>query len=175
MRHKKVKLSALFLLGIGLTGIQAQSTLYVKEHSGIQTSYMLDSIRKLTFFTGNMTVNKTDGSMSNYALSNIRYLNFIDLTTNISLIGNKESSNIILYPNPVIDQLQISYESIKSDKVQVYIIDVQGKVVHQQMISSQNGTNLVTINVAQIPQGLYVCRVQSSNKIETIKFLKQLK
>ena len=172
MRHKKLKLSAILLLGLGLTGIQAQSTLYVKEHSGIQTPYTLSSIRKLTFPTGNITVNKTNGSTSTFALSNIRYLNFIDLTTNVSQVGIQESSNIILYPNPVIDQLQISYESIKAGNVQVEIIDVQGKVLHQQTIISQNGTNHALISVSQLPKALYVFRLQSGDKIEIIKFLK---
>ena len=172
MRYKKVKLSALLLLGIGLSGIQAQSTLYVKEHSGIQTPYTLSSIRKLTFPTGNMTVKKTDGSTNTFALSDIRYLNFIDLTTNVSQVGIQESSSIILYPNPVIDQLQISYESIKAWNVQVEIIDVQGKVLHQQTIISKNGTNHALIPVSQLSKGLYVCRLQSNEKIEIFKFLK---
>ncbi|OFX31707.1 MAG: hypothetical protein A2X08_16055 [Bacteroidetes bacterium GWA2_32_17] len=172
MRYKKVKLSALLLLGIGLSGIQAQSTLYVKEHSGIQTPYTLSSIRKLTFPTGNMTVKKTDGSTNTFALSDIRYLNFIDLTTNVSQVGIQENSSIILYPNPVIDQLQISYESIKAWNVQVEIIDVQGKVLHQQTIISKNGTNHALIPVSQLSKGLYVCRLQSNEKIEIFKFLK---
>ena len=33
MRHKRLKLSAVLLLGLGLTGLQAQ-TMYVKESSG---------------------------------------------------------------------------------------------------------------------------------------------
>ncbi len=172
MRHKKVKFSVLLLSGIGLTGLQAQSTLYVKEHSGIQTPYTLNSIRKLTFAGVNMTVNKTSGSTDNYVLSDIRYLNFIDVTTNVSLISSQESSNIILYPNPVIDQLQISYETLKAGNVQVEIVDVQGKVLHQQTISSQNGTNYAIIHVSQLSEGLYVCRLQSGDKIEIIKFLK---
>ena len=171
MEHKKVKLSALLLLGLGLTGIQAQS-MYVKEHSGIQTPYTLSSIRKLTFPTGNMTVNKTDGSMSNFALSDIRYLNFSDLTNNVSQIGIHESSNIMFYPNPVIDQLQINYESIKAGNVRVEIIDVQGRILYQKTIISQSGTNHALIPVSQLSNGIYVCRLQSDNKIEIIKFLK---
>src|ERR1035437_1536276 len=108
MRYKKIKLSAMLLLGIGLAGLQAQSSMNVKENSGTQTSYTLTGIRKLTFPTGSMLVTKTDGSTNTYTLSSIRYLNFTNLTTSVSQVDNQANSGSILYPNPVIDQLQIS-------------------------------------------------------------------
>ena len=43
MRHKRLKLSALLLLVIGLTGLQAQ-TMYVKENNGTQTTEQLNLI-----------------------------------------------------------------------------------------------------------------------------------
>jgi len=172
MRHKKVKLIALLLLCIGLTGIQAQSSLYVRTHNGIQTSYALNSIEKLTFSGANMIVNKTSGSIDNYALNDIRYMNFDDLTNNISLISGDGSGNIILYPNPVIDQLQISYESTITGNIQVEILDIHGKVLCQQMIISQKGTNQAIIPVSQLSAGLYVCRLQSDDKIGIINFFK---
>ncbi len=178
MRYKKVILCALLLLGIGLTGIKAQS-MYVKEHSGIQTPYTLSSIKKLTFAGANMTVNKASGSDDSYVLSEIQYLSFTDFTTDVPLYDKQENSTINLYPNPVIDQLQISYETLKEGNAKVEIVDVQGKVLYQQTMISQNlptgqagGTNHAVIPVSQLSKGLYVCLLQSDDKIEIIKFLK---
>lgn len=42
MTHKKLKFSAVLLLGLGLTGLQAQ-TMYVKESSGTQTAYAVNN------------------------------------------------------------------------------------------------------------------------------------
>jgi len=153
--------------------IQAQSTLYVKEHSGTQTPYALSSIRKLTFPTGNMTVNKNAGSPTTYALSDIRYLNFTDLTTGVLETDKAESSYIMLYPNPVNDQLQISYETQKTGNIQIEIVDLQGKVLLQQSINCQNGTNQAIIPVSQLAKGIYLCRLQSNDKVENIKFIKK--
>jgi len=172
MQQKKVKLSAALLLVLGLTGIKAQSTLYVKEHNGTQPPYALSSIRKLTFPTGNMQVNKTSGSTDSYALNDISYLNFTDLTTNVSQISSEESNNIMLNPNPAINQLQISYEILKSGNVRVEIVNIQGKVLLQQTLISQSGTNHAIIPVSQLAKGIYICRLQSDNKIEIIKFIK---
>ena len=171
MQHKKTKLSAILLLGTGLIAMQAQVSMNVKENTGTQTSYALTNIRKLTFPTGNMLVTKTDASTNTYALSGIRYLNFTDLTTSISK-GIEANSNIKLYPNPVTDRLQISYESLKVGRVQVEIMDVQGKILYQQTINCQNGTNHTIIPVSQLSEGLYICRVQSDDKIEMNKFFK---
>jgi len=172
MQHKKVFLSVLLLFSIGLTGLYAQNKLYVKEKAGTQTSFTLNSVRKLTFVTGNMTVNKTNGNTGTYSLSTIRYLSFKDFTTDVSHISLQESNTLILYPNPVIDQLQISYETAKAGIVQVEIFDVKGKLLHQQILNSQIGTNHATIPVVKLTKGLYICCLQNGNKFETLKFLK---
>ena len=83
MRNKRLKLSTLLMLGLGLTGLQAQ-TMYVREGNGAQTDYALSSIRTMTFSGGNVTIQKTDNSKGTYALSGLRYLNFTDLTTSIT-------------------------------------------------------------------------------------------
>jgi hypothetical protein len=173
MRFKKIKLSAIFLLSFGLTGMQAQNSLYVKEKTGKQTSFALNSIRKLTFPLGNMVVNKTNGITSTYALSDIRYMNFTNLTTIASLSGGKESEDIKLYPNPVVDHLQISFKSIKAGKASVQIFDLDGKVLLQQTINIQDGTNNSIISVSELPEGLYILHLQNGNKLESIKFLKK--
>lgn len=171
-QHKKVFLSVLLLFSIGLTGLYAQNKLYVKEKAGTQTSFTINNVRKLTFASGNMMVNKTDKSTSAYALSNTRYLSFRDFTTDVPQISLQESSNLILFPNPVTDQLQISYETMSEGTVQVAIFDVQGKVLLQQNLSSQTGSNHATIPILQLTKGLYMFRLQNGNKLETLKFLK---
>src|SRR5665811_1442739 len=97
MRHKKLKLTVVIFLGLLLTGLQAQNALYIKEKSGVQTSFILNSLRTLTFPAGSMTVNKADGSTSSFELSNIRSLNFGNVLLNIPPTGKRESSNLILY------------------------------------------------------------------------------
>ena len=82
MRQKRLKLSAVLLLGLGLTGLQAQ-TMYVWESNSTQTDYALSNIRKMTFSGGNVTIQKTDNSTGVYGLSGLRYLNFTDLATSI--------------------------------------------------------------------------------------------
>lgn len=171
MRQKKTILSAFLLLGLGLSGLKAQNTLLVNEKSGTKTSFALSGIRKLTFPAGSITVTKKDLSSATFALSDISYLNFNILTTNISLLKD-QGSKIKLYPNPAADQLQINYESLKAGESLLEIRDIQGKVLRQQCIISQSGTNQAIINVAELPAGFYICILHNGSKMETIKFLK---
>ena len=171
MKNQKL-LWAVLLLSICHSGLQAQNALYVKEKSGTQTSFTLNGLRKLTFPAGNMTVIKSDGTTSTYAFSTIRSLTFSDLINNFSPIAKKERSNLTLYPNPVIDQLQMSFETLKEGSVQTEIIDFQGRILHRQTISCQEGTNQATIPVSQLQKGLYLFRLQNGNNVETIKFIK---
>ena len=171
MQNKRL-LCVVFLLSIGFSSLKAQNALVVKEKSGAQTSFSLSGLRKLTFPAGSMMVNKTDGSTSTYAFNSIRSLTFSDLINNVSTIAKKERSNLTLYPNPVIDQLQMSYETLKEGSVLAEIIDFQGRVLHRQTISCQEGTNQAIIPVAQLQRGLYLFRLQNGSNVETIKFIK---
>lgn len=172
MNCKKIKLIAILLFCLCITGVFAQNSLNVKEKTDLQTLFSFDKIKKLTFTPGYLTVNKTDGNSSTYSLSSIHYLNFIDQVTDVSRINSLENSKIKIYPNPASEQLQIRFETSKAGKAYLKIMNVQGKVFHQQTIATLNGTNLEIIPVAQLPKGFYISYLQIGNKLESIKFLK---
>jgi hypothetical protein len=169
MRHKRLKLSAVFLLGLGLTGLQAQ-TMYVKENSGTQTAYSLSSIRKMTFSGGNAIIQKTDNSSGFYALSGLSYLNFTDLTTGITEpTAQLGHSNLITYPNPVTDVLNVDLTGVTGEGA-ISILTIEGKVVQSQ---STNGNSMVKINLSHLSQGIYLCRYSSTVEIKTVRIIKQ--
>lgn len=172
MKHKRVKLIVMLLLFIGLTGVHAQTKIYAKEKAGSSTAFELSSIRKLTFSNGNLMVNKADGNSSNLGLNNLRYLSFADFSTGILPILKDGEINYRIFPNPATDEIQMSYLSENSGQLRVEIIDLQGKILHQEMILTQNGTNTATINISRLRRGLYMCRILSDNKSKTIKFIK---
>ncbi|MCX6182139.1 MAG: hypothetical protein NT150_09455, partial [Bacteroidetes bacterium] len=77
MNYLKVKWIGAVLLGLGLTGLQAQSKLYVRSNNGNQVSVLLDSIRTITFTGANLQVNKINNSSASFAINDQRYLSFI--------------------------------------------------------------------------------------------------
>lgn len=172
MKHKRVKLIVMLLLVLGLTGAHAQTRLYIKEKSGTSSSLDLSTIRKLSFSGGNLMVNKTDGNSSTFGLNDLRFLSFIDFSSGIQPISNLEEMKFKLFPNPASDEIQMFFLSGKSGQLRIEIIDLQGKILHLEMIPTQNGANTATINISQLQRGMYMCRVRTDNKFEAIKFIK---
>ena len=153
-----------------IAGLQAQ-TLYVKETNSVQNVYSLSSVKKLTFPSGDSISVKTNTGITTYSLSIVRYFNFTNITTGISQ-NAIQKEDMFLFPNPVSDEFQISYQTEETGVLQIEIIDVQGKKVLQQTLSNQYGKNLFIINVSQLSQGLYICRVQNGSRFENVKFIK---
>ena len=171
MRHKKVKVCVVLLLGLGLTGLQAQ-TMYVIESNDTQTDYALSNIRKMTFSGGNATIQKTDNSTGVYALSGLRYLNFTDLTTSLREQPMwLDNANLFTYPNPVTDVLNIDLTGV-TDEGTISILTLDGKVMqtHKTIMSS-----IVSIDISHLPQGIYLCRFSNALEIKTVKIIKQYK
>ncbi len=74
--------------------------------------------------------------------------------------------NIVIYPNPVQNVLQIQSATLAQIS-KIKIIDVQGKIVLEQ---TQN-TN--TINVETLAKGMYLLETYSGNEKQVSKFLKE--
>ena len=171
MKLKKVKWIFVFLLSIVLSGIQAQSSLHVKDKQGTETLFNLTDIKTLTFNSGIITVNKRDGNRSDFAMIEIRYLNF-ERTTLPDDIASTLQMSVMLFPNPVKERMQVRYESTTEENVYIQIIDIQGKIVYRQNLKSRAGINYTDIEVGSFQKGIYLCRLQKENKIEMNKFIK---
>jgi hypothetical protein len=169
MQHKRLKLSAVLLLGLGLTGLQAQ-TMYVKESIGTQTVYTLSNIRKMTFTGGNATVQKTDNTNGVYALSGLRYLNFTDLATGIYEPLQVQEQMLNAYPNPVSNVLSIELSGATQGVGMLSILNFEGKTVLIQQVLQPG---LLTIDISHMPQGIYLCQYRSATERKTVKIIKQ--
>jgi hypothetical protein len=159
------------IAGFGLSFLNAQNTLIVKE-TGKQTPYALKSIRKLTFTGGKMIISQPGGEYHPYEITSVRSLEFITFSTDI-LHPGKRQSNFVLYPVPVKEELHIRYGEKKKGMVHIEIADIQGRIVYRQVIHEQGGNGEVIIDLYRLAKGLYLCRLQYGDQIETGKFLKE--
>lgn len=174
MQHTSKKIGILLILGFSLTCMQGQNALIVNRKSGANASFVLTDIAKLTFAAGNMTVNKKTGNAGTYALTDIRYLNFSDDFTGTGELATDRAGKPAVYPNPATDELHIRYTPATATRcVRIEIIDLQGKTVYSRSVTVQVGAGLLTVPVHALPRGLYLCRVQQGNNMESTKFIKQ--
>lgn len=77
-----------------------------------------------------------------------------------------ELRNVVVYPNPVKDILNISFESTISS---VVIYNLLG----QEVITKSPNTNEASIDVSNLVSGSYLVRVNADGAVKTLKVIKQ--
>ncbi len=84
--------------------------------------------------------------------------------------NNLKQENIIvsLYPNPTSNYIHIS--GLTNEKAAIQVINNSGKIV--QSLTSENEP-MKTIDVQDLPTGIYFVRIIQHNELKTLKFLKQ--
>jgi len=108
-------------------------------------------------------------------LDTVIYLNklfcnycFCGLSVNVDNIKTQE--NIIIYPNPATDKLQIDLNSeVSGGNSYLKIYDVVGNLILEKNVVD-NKTNL---NVSSFPCGVYIVEVKTEKGIEVRKFVKE--
>jgi hypothetical protein len=154
-----------FLLSFGLIS-NAQTKLILKEKSGITNSIIVNNIRSITFPTNNISINKIDESSDLVLLSDVRSLSFSDIISSVQVKNTNDFQ--FLFPNPVNDKFQITSSEFNLTENNIEIFDLQGKCLLKQNFNIDEA-----INVEKLEKGVYLCRIQNKNNIQTIKFLKQ--
>lgn len=77
-----------------------------------------------------------------------------------------DTKNVIIYPNPVKDVLNLSYDQ-EISTIAIY------NLLGQEVLTKSINANETTIDVAQLPSGTYLVKVFSMNGIKTVKISKE--
>ncbi|NCA86627.1 MAG: PKD domain-containing protein [Clostridia bacterium] len=93
-----------------------------------------------------------------------------------SLVGVDEPMAVpfditAVYPNPAKDNVTISYYTNTQTQVRVRLSSINGQLVHTSQYNAHSGNNTLTLDVSQLPQGVYVMTVESSNGLTTKKII----
>jgi len=168
MQQTKLKWIAILLLLFANIGLQAQNSLNVHNKLSTKTSFAVSAIQKLIISGGNLTINKKDATTNTYLLTNVAYLDFSSITT--AIVPNQTDKQFVLYPNPVLDVMNIEYPiTSKSDIQKLDIIGIDGKTI----LSETPSNGKISISLTSFSKGIYFCRLNNGNKVTTTKFIKQ--
>ena len=161
MRHKRLKLSAVLLLGLGLTGLQAQTSVNATDGdvsgSGGSVSYSVGQV-VYTTHTG------TSGSVA----EGVQQPYEISVVT-----GLEEAQSINLsvtaYPNPTTDYLTLSISEFEISNSTYQLYDISGKLLQSEKITG-NQTNIVMSNF--VPTNYFVKVIAGNQLIKEFKIIK---
>ena len=161
MRHKPLKLSAVLLLGLGLTGLQAQTSVNATDGdvsgSGGSVSYSVGQV-VYTTHTG------TSGSVA----EGVQQPYEISVVT-----GLEEAQSINLsvtaYPNPTTDYLTLRIDEFEISNLSFQLYDMNGKLLQNEKITG-NQTSIVMSNL--LPATYFVKVIQGNKEVKTFKIIK---
>jgi hypothetical protein len=161
MRHKKLKLSAVLLLGLGLTGLQAQESINATginaSGSGGSASYSVGQVVYTTSTGANGTV--AQGVQQPFEISEVSGL---EEAKGISL-------SVSAYPNPTTDFLTLEVKDFELSNLHFQLFDMNGKLLQNEKITG-NQTSIVMSNL--ITATYFVKVVKGNRDVKTFKIIK---
>jgi len=161
MRHKRLKLSAVLLLGLGLTGLQAQTSV---NATGTNAS---GSGGTVSYSVGQVVYTTNTGASGSVAQG-------VQQPFEISVVtGLEEAKGINLsvtaYPNPTTDYLTLSISEFEISNLTYQLYDISGKLLQSEKITG-NQTNIVMSNL--VPANYFVKVIAGNQLIKEFKIIK---
>jgi hypothetical protein len=80
--------------------------------------------------------------------------------------------NFNLFPNPVVNVVNIKFENIINDPIKIEIYDVVGKLIFKN-IEYLTDENKLSIDISNLNRGVYILKVYSENVVSLKKFIKK--
>jgi len=81
---------------------------------------------------------------------------------------------ILVYPIPAHDYVTIAFEIQNSTTPTINILDQFGNLkIRKEYIEYPSGLHLITIDISQLKQGIYFCKIQLGCFLKTLNFIKQ--
>jgi hypothetical protein len=77
-----------------------------------------------------------------------------------------------LYPNPVVETAKIQFATNGIENYKLFVLNIEGKIVQQQLGLAQCGHNEIELNLNQLPQGNYHILLQVGQHKADREFVK---
>lgn len=154
-------------------GLRAQS-IYFNYTDGTNSSYNLEDVRKITFDADLMNLHFWDGSMYGWNVSTIGDYQYNESSLNVQeWLNSANAWEVVIFPNPTSTNLNLRYNLPKDDEINIALFDMQGKLFLRKSLGKQlSGEQQQTLDVSNLPEGSYVCRIKGQHQTVTKTVIK---
>jgi hypothetical protein len=161
MQHKRLKLIAILLLGLGLTGLQAQTS---TNATGGNAS---GSVGTVSYSVGQV-VYTTNSGVNGSVAQGVQQPYEISVVTGI---GEAKEINLSVsaHPNPTNDYLTLGISEFDISNLSYQLYDMNGRLLQNEKITG-NQTRIAMSNL--VPATYFVKVLQNQNEIKTFKIIK---
>jgi hypothetical protein len=164
-------LGAVFLFA---TMSSAQS-IHFNFIDGTNEAYNLEDLSKITFDADVMNLHMLDGSLYAWNVSTIGYYQYDESSINVQeWLNDANAWEVAVYPNPTSTTLNVRFNMPKEDEVSIGLYDMQGKQILLKALGNKSfGSHQEMLDLTDIPNGTYVCRISGKYNSITKQVIKQ--
>ncbi len=151
---------------------------YQSGNSGLDTSKALtfSQIRNLITSLGVTTNQSISLKFKVVANSSVFTMSSDTIVVNFTLgymvgVQNMLGANLLVYPNPINEKLNIQLPKNIGKTAQIEIFDLTGKVLISKTVSTIS-INSISVDCESLTKGFYVLKLQSENLVLSKKILK---
>jgi len=88
-----------------------------------------------------------------------------------SLSTDGQPAEFVLYPNPADEAINLSIETESVERVNISVIDMQGRVIRNEILVSAPGVNVFTLDTSTLVAGFYLIQVSKNDYVNTKRFI----
>ncbi|MEM6964048.1 MAG: T9SS type A sorting domain-containing protein [Bacteroidota bacterium] len=93
-------------------------------------------------------------------------------TTTAIIQIEKSFGALTIFPNPIQDDLNVTFESEWKGTLNIQLTDTKGKVIWTQFFEKNEDVLQQTFGATQLPKGVYSLTISNGNEINTQRFVK---
>jgi len=86
-------------------------------------------------------------------------------------INETFDNKVAVYPNPAREELNVIHDFNGETEISVY--NISGQLVLHKLANENAGLNKSTLNIRELPSGVYNVKISSGNKSQSVKFIKE--
>jgi hypothetical protein len=105
--------------------------------------------------------------------SSYLYVDNLAFTGSVTGIKNIENNQlaILTYPNPTTEQLTVELTTKKVSAIHMQLIDITGKLIHENNETDVLGSYKQTINTSQLSKGIYFLKISAQDTLQVKKVI----
>jgi hypothetical protein len=108
-----------------------------------------------------------------YQIEQVDFNGFKKASEVIKVHRNEAVEAIInIYPNPTQDNAFFEYYSKIDRNIKYRLLDCIGNVIESKSTFIQEGTSIFPIELEQLPTGIYLLEIESTDKVNSFKIIK---
>ena len=161
----------------GVQSVTAGGRDYVEHNaSSAESMFVVDWVAPeagtgdVTFYSAGLAINGNGSTSGDGVASNS--LSISEAPTSSTTQVNIGISSLMITPNPVLEQTQISVTVAKFGQYQLNIVNASGEQAYSRTIGLQTGSNTLNLNLGDLSNGMYVLQLENEDASITRQLIK---